>query len=106
MRVLFDQGTPAPLRKWLTEHEVVTCHEAGWSTLTNGDLLRAAEDRGFDVLVTTDRNLRYQQNIQQRRIAIVVLSNNSWLRIESHTEQIANAVALSVPGTFTELDVR
>ena len=66
MRVLFDQGTPVPLRHSLAEPEVTTAYELGWSTLKNGELLEAAEDAGFEVLVTTDLNLRYQQNLDSR----------------------------------------
>ncbi len=69
MRVLFDQGPPAPLRTALVGHEVETAYEQGWSTLKNGDLLLVAEEHGFDVLVTTDMNLRYQQNLSARRMA-------------------------------------
>jgi hypothetical protein len=75
MRVLFDQGTPVQIRPWLQEHTVKTAREAGWSTLANGDLLRAAEEAGFDVLLTTDKNMRYQQNFAGRRIAVVVFGN-------------------------------
>lgn len=77
MRVLFDQGTPVPLRKFLNPHEVETVFERGWSTLTNGDLLGRAEAEGFEVFVTTDKNLRNQQNLSGRRIAIVALSSTS-----------------------------
>ena len=82
MRILFDQGTPVPLRKILNSHQVETAFERGWSTLTNGDLLVAAEREGFDVVVTTDRNLRDQQNLGGLSIAIIVLSSTSWPRIE------------------------
>ncbi len=81
MRVHFDQGTPAPLRKLLPGHEVATAYERGWSTLKNGELLAAAERDGFEVLVTTDSNLKYQQNLASRTIALVVLSTTSWPRI-------------------------
>ena len=64
MRVLFDQGTPVPLRRYLALHAVVTVFEKGWSTLQNGELLSTAEDEGFEVLVTTDQNLKYQQNLK------------------------------------------
>ena len=60
MRVLFDQGTPAPLRQGLPLHSVETAHERGWATLRNGDLLQIAENAGFDVMVTTDHNLQYR----------------------------------------------
>jgi len=82
VRILFDQGTPVPLRQSLTRHEVTTVYECGWSRLKNGELLETAEKRGFDVLVTTDSNLKYQQNLTSRRIAIVVLSTPSWPRIQ------------------------
>jgi len=78
MRVLFDQGTPAPLRHLLPGHVVSTAYELGWSTRKNGELLAAAEGQAFEVLVTTDTNLKYQQNLAARRIAIVVLSTTSW----------------------------
>ena len=77
MRILFDQGTPAPLRRWLTAHTVSTAYEQGWSTVTNGDLIRLAEQKGYDLLITTDTNLRYQQNLEDRSIAILVLSTTS-----------------------------
>jgi hypothetical protein len=81
VRVLFDQGTPVPLRQVLVGHDVSTAYECGWSTLKNGELLAAAETQGFDVLVTTDKNLRYQQNLASRSIAILVLGTTSWPRI-------------------------
>jgi len=78
MRVLFDQGTPAPLCHALAPHEVSTAFELGWSNLENGDLLREAEGR-FEVFVTTDQNLRYQQNLGGRQLAILVLPTTNWL---------------------------
>ncbi len=77
MRILFDQGTPVPLRQYLIEHSVTTAYEEGWSNLSNGDLLKSAEDKGYQIFVTTDRNLRYQQNLSDRQIAIVVLLSTS-----------------------------
>ena len=70
MRVLFDQGTPEPLRHLLTQHEVATAYERGWARLKNGELLDAAEKDDYAVLVTTDSNLKHQQNLQLRRIVI------------------------------------
>jgi hypothetical protein len=92
MRVLFDQGTPVPLRRALVGHEVETAHERGWSRLANGELLSAAEAAGFAVLVTTDQNLRYQQHLPARRIAVVVLSTTSWPRIQQVSDLVAIAV--------------
>jgi hypothetical protein len=72
MRILFDQGTPVPLRRDLSAHQVSTALEMGWEKLNNGELLRVAEAH-FDVLITTDQNLRYQQNLAGRHLAILVL---------------------------------
>ena len=102
MRVLFDQGTPAPLRSALTAHAVSTVYETGWSTLSNGDLLDAAEAQ-FDALVTTVQNLRCQQNLAGRRLAILVLPFASWPRLRSHAATIALAVADVKPGDYIEL---
>lgn len=84
MRILFDQGTPAPLRRALTGHTVSTAYEMGWSELDNGALLQAA-DTDFDALVTTDQNLRHQQNLSSRRLAILVLPTTSWPQIDGPT---------------------
>ena len=92
MRVLFDQGTPAPLRHGLPLHAVETAFERGWSRLRNGELLQAAEAAGFEVMVTTDMNWQYQQNLTERRIALVVLSTTSWPRIRLVTDLVASAV--------------
>ena len=78
MFVLFDQGTPVPIRPFLKEHTVQTTAQRGWDKLKNGELLRAAEDAGFDVLITPDKNIRYQQNLKIHTIAIVVLGNPQW----------------------------
>ena len=102
MRVLFDQGTPAPLRGALTAHVVSTAYEMGWSTLSNGDLLDAAEVQ-FDVFVTTDQNLRYQQNLAGRRLAILLLPFASWPKLQSHVTTIESAVAGLKPGDYLEL---
>jgi hypothetical protein len=75
MRVLFDNGTPRGVANALLDHVVEEARSRGWDTLKNGELLDAAEAAAFDVFVTTDRNIRYQQNLTGRTIAIVVLSN-------------------------------
>jgi hypothetical protein len=92
VRVLFDQGTPVPLRSQLADHHVSTAHELGWASLQNGELLEQAESHGFEVLVTTDQNLKYQQNLAHRKIAIVVLSAASWPRIQTVSADIVAAV--------------
>jgi hypothetical protein len=105
MKILFDQGTPVPLRLHFGKHEVATATEMTWSQLTNGELLAAATASGFDVLVTTDQNLRYQQNLKHRTISIVVLMTTSWPRIAKQTDQIANAIEASTPGSYTEVEI-
>ena len=105
MRVLFDQGTPEPLRQLLAQHEVATAYERGWSILNNGELLDAAEKEGFGVLVTTDTNLRYQQNLASRQIAIVVLTTPSWPRIQRAVSSVLRAIERATPGSYTEVQV-
>jgi hypothetical protein len=78
MRILFDHGTPAPLSPFLESHTVTKAKDAGWDKLNNGELLKAAEEAGFEVLVTTDKNMVAQQNLKRRTIAVVVLRNSQW----------------------------
>lgn len=106
MRILFDQGTPAPLRQSLSNHHVATAYERGWATLNNGDLLDVAEKSGFEVLITTDSKLKYQQNLKARRIAIVMLSSPSWPRISAMLGTITDAVDGVGPGEYIEVQVR
>jgi predicted nuclease of predicted toxin-antitoxin system len=102
VRILFDQGTPAPLREHLPGHSVETAYEKGWSALRNGELLAKAEAE-FDVQVTTDRNLRHQLNLAGRRIAILVLPTTSWPRLQSITREIAAAADSLKPGQYLEV---
>jgi predicted nuclease of predicted toxin-antitoxin system len=103
VRILFDQGTPVPLRRALQIHEVVTAHERGWGTLQNGDLLRVAEAAGFEAIITTDQNLRYQQNLSARRLAILVLLTTDWRLIRQHTDRVALVAAKLTAGDYVEL---
>ena len=105
MRILFDQGTPVPLRKLLNPHRVETAFERGWSTLSNGELLAVAEQEGFQVFVTTDRNLRDQQDLSRGEIAIVVLSSTSWPRIQRAATTVKQAIDAALPGSFREVDI-
>ena len=103
MRILFDQGVPAPLRDSLPNHTVATAYELAWSTLENGVLLAEAEKAGFDLFITTDQNLRYQQNLSGRTISILVLPTTRWSVIKQHGSEIATAVDSTRPGQFLEL---
>lgn len=105
MKVLFDQGTPAPLRHALAGHLVETAYERGWSRLQNGELIAAAETAGFEVLVTTDRNLRYQQNLTAQKLSVVVLMTTSWPRIQRSLPAVLDAVNRSAPGGYVEVNV-
>ena len=103
MKILFDQGTPVPLRRHLQAHTITTAYEQGWSNLSNGDLLAAAEKAGYDLLITTVQNLRYQQNLSERQLAIVVLLSTSWPRIRLHVEEVRIIVDTITVGGYTEI---
>ena len=105
MLVLFDQGTSVPIRPFLKEHIVQTAAERGWDTLENGELLKAAEAAGFDVLVTPDKNIRHQQNLTVRTIALVVLGNPRWPVLRLHVERVVAAVNGATPGSYTEVEI-
>jgi hypothetical protein len=104
MRILFDQGTPVPLRRALS-HEVVTAYELGWALLRNGDLLTEAEKANFDLLITTDKALKYQQNLSGRKLAILVLPFASWPKLKNKLPAIATAVNSIKPGEYSELNL-
>lgn len=104
MRILFDQGTPVPLRRALLSHTVETAFELDWAKLENGDLLLAAE-KSFDALVSTDKNLRYQQDLTGRKLAILVLPTTSWPKLQPHIDQIVQAIDALTPGKYVELQL-
>ena len=103
MKILFDHGTPALLRRVLTGHSVSTVYEMGWTELDNGSLHKAAET-DFDVFITTDQNLRHQQNLTGRRLAILVLPTTSWPKIQVHAAQVDAAVNALHSGDVVELN--
>lgn len=106
MLVLFDHGTPRGLARLLSGHMVHTAQSKGWDTLSNGALLNAAEEAGFDLLLTTDRRVRYQQNLRARRIAIVALTGSTkWSLVRPHADRIAAAVASAVAGSYVEVEI-
>ena len=105
MKILFDQGTPVPLRKYLAEHSVATAYELGWHLFENGNLIAAADDAGFEVMVTTDQNLKYQQNLTGRDISIIILTSTSWPRIREHVAEILNALENLKPPSFIEIKI-
>ena len=106
MLVLFDHGTPKGLIRELPGHTVHTAQAKGWDTLTNGALLKAAEEAGFEVIVTTDRRIRHQQNLTLRRIALVVLTGSTkWWRVKQHADRIAAAVGSARPSSYVEVEI-
>jgi hypothetical protein len=105
MRILFDQGTPLPLRDHLNNHTVATVFELGWSTLENGKLLAAAEN-SFDLFITTDQQIRYQQNLAGRQLAILVLLSTSWPHIRMRIPQIQIAIEEIKSGDYRELTMK
>jgi hypothetical protein len=99
-RVLFDHCTPKSLRRHLPGYEIRTCYEEGWAGFRNGELLAAAEAAQFEVFITADRNLRYQQNLGSRRIAIIELPTNRLALIERLVSAILEALANAAPGGY------
>jgi hypothetical protein len=105
MLILFDHSTPAPLAAYLTGHTVTKAKDRGWDRLTNGDLLAEAERAGFDLVLTADNNMRYQQNLTGRRIALVVLSTPQWPRVQLHVERITAVLSAAKPGSYAEIEI-
>jgi predicted nuclease of predicted toxin-antitoxin system len=105
MRILFDHGTPRGLARSLEGHTVREAKVEGWDTLSNGELLSAAEEAGFDVLVTTDQNFPHQQRLTGRKIAIVVLDRANWRLIKPSVPRILAAIVAAKPGTYTEVEI-
>ena len=105
MRILFDHVTPKGIARALTGHTVVKAKDRGWDRLTNGDLLAAAEKDGFDMLLTADKNMRYQQNLAGRNISLVVLSTHNGQLFDCTLEEIAAAVNAAMPGSYVEVNI-
>jgi len=101
IRILLDQNTPLGLRRFLTEHEVVPARSMGWATIENGALIRAAEEAGFLILITCDRNIRYQQNLIGRQIALIELTTSIWPVIRTRLDLVLAAVESATPGSYT-----
>ena len=105
MRILFDHGTPAPLRNHLPEHSVDRSAERGWELLENGELIRKAEEEGYEIIVTTDQNMCHQQNLAGRKLAVVVLLSTAWPRVQHRVEEIRTAIEEVRPGGFAEVPI-
>src|SRR5438128_1534438 len=106
MLILFDHETPRGLARALAGHTITTAQARGWDTLNNGALLEAAEEAVLDLLLTTDRRIRYQQNLAGRKIALVVLiGTTKWSSVRLHVERIAATVNAATPGSYTEIEI-
>ena len=102
-RILLDENVPLGLRRLLKNHEVWHVRDTSWAGLSNGALIAAAEQAGFDILITADRNLRYRQNLAGRRLALIVLGENTWVAVRRSLRTIEDAVGKAEPGTFQEV---
>ena len=105
MKILFDNGTPRSIARVLTGHEVTRARQIGWHELGNGELIQSAEEAGYELLLSTDKNIRYQQNLTGRKIAIVVLTDQQWPNVRLHLEKVANAVNRATAGSYAEVDI-
>ena len=105
MKILLDECVPLQVRHALAEHEVTTAQRMGWSGISNGDLLDKAEHEGFQVFILADKNLRYQQNLSGRKIAILELWTNHRPTLEKHFAEIRAAVEKLSPGDYFILEI-
>ena len=105
MRILFDHDTPRPSRRYLADHNIDTANELGWATIRNGTLLENAEREGYEIVITADQSMRYQQNLTHRRIAIVVLLSNGWADVQMRVDDIRNALEGIQPGELREVPI-
>ena len=104
VRVLLDECVPWPIRRVLAGHECNTPSRLGWAGIENGDLVRRADER-FDIFVTSDQNLRYQQGLTSRRIAIVELWTNNLRKLERNGDEIRRVVDEIQPGEFRRVEL-
>ena len=105
MKILFDHGTPAPLRRDLHGHAVDTAKERGWDRLGNGDLLNIAESEGYELLITTDQSMRYQQNIVHRPLSVIVLLSTTWPYSLEGREAVRATIEEIQPGEVREVPI-
>jgi predicted nuclease of predicted toxin-antitoxin system len=105
MKILFDNGTPKPIARSLPGHEVTYARQIGWHELGNGELIQKAEDAGYEILLSTDKNIRYQRNLAGRKIALVILGNSQWPMVQLYLDRMAAAVNSCKPGTYVEVEI-
>ena len=105
MKVLLDNSTPVNIRSYLGQHEVDTAYMRGWAQLENGELLKEVEMNGYQVFITTDRNIPYQQNLAEIQFGVVILSKNNWLLIKDKIDEVVDAVRRISPGEIIEVKI-
>jgi len=105
MRVLFDHNIPCGTARALVRHQVTEAVERGWQRISNGQLIANAEEAGFDVFLTADKRVRYQQNLKAHRIATVVIGNPTWRILRRHLDRVTAAVEAATPGSYTEVEI-
>jgi predicted nuclease of predicted toxin-antitoxin system len=105
VRVLLDENVPRRLRWYLPGHDVSTVIYLGWNTLKDGAVLDLAEQNGFQILITADRNLEYQQNIRSRQLAVLVLSANNWAPIQANLPKIRSSIEAILPSSLVNLQL-
>ena len=105
MKILFDNGAPKPIARCLAGHEITYARRIGWHELENGELIQMAEEAGYEVLLSTDKNIRYQQNLSGRKIALVILGNSQWPAVRLYLDRIAAAVNACTPGSYAEVEI-
>ncbi|MBI4909736.1 MAG: hypothetical protein HY820_39325 [Acidobacteria bacterium] len=106
LRVLSDKNVPVPLRRLLKGCQIRTAAQESWDTLENRELLATAESSGYEILVTCDQNLHYQQNLKHRRIALVVLGSNIWPAVQTRLSEIQKALDKARHGSFEFIEIR
>lgn len=105
MRVLFDKNVPYGVRRFLPSHQVEKVEEHGWGAIANGALLAAAEQTGFEVFITADQNILYQQNLRNRKFGVVILGSNIWPVVRKYAAAIEREVSAAVPGSFAFIEM-
>jgi hypothetical protein len=106
LRILFDKNVPVGVRRFLSKHDVRTFIETGWpSQLENGVLLNSAEAAGFDLMITSDQNIRYQQNLVGRKLALLVLGSNIWPIVSNHALEITAKTDAAAPGSYDFIEM-
>ena len=105
MRLLFDHGVPSLLRRFLVQHEVTFAKERGWAEYVNGRLLAAAEEAGFEVMVTCDKKIVFEQNLTGRRIGLAILPTNIWPHLRPHVAEVVAFIDAAVLGECRKLEL-